>query len=278
MSGETVINPDDMERIKNSIIEPKHKTGFDRNYWIWEEPKAGETYILIADVARGDGNDYSVFHVIKLDGMVQVAEYQGKCNFDMFAILLNSAGREYGNCLMIIENNQGNTVIDKMITMEYPNLYWSTKGDHAFVDSYTAETTSGGVVAGFTTTMKTRPLVIAKMEEFIRNNILKINSIRLVHELETFVWNKGRPEALRSYNDDLVIALSIGCWVRDTALTSNKREAAYTKALLGAMVKANTTMQTKIPGMYGYSQKTSLDPFANDLRNATLPYSWLIKG
>ena len=78
--------------------------------------------------------------------------------------------------------------------------------------------------------MKTRPLVIAKFEEFIRNKLITINSMRLANEIKTFVWHNGRPQAMRSYNDDLVIAAAIGCWVRDTALVTNKREIEYKKA------------------------------------------------
>ena len=73
-------------------------------------------------------------------------------------------------------------------------------------------------IAGFTTSMKTRPLIIAKMEEFIRNKLITINSLRLFHELKTFIWYNGKPQAMKGYNDDLVMALAIACWVRDTAL------------------------------------------------------------
>ena len=58
--------------------------------------------------------------------------------------------------------------------------------------------------------MKTRPLVIAKFEEFIRNKLITINSMRLANEIKTFVWHNGRPQAMRSYNDDLVIAARLG--------------------------------------------------------------------
>ncbi len=38
MSGETVFHPEDIEEeFMNQVCEPKYKTGFDRNYWIWEE-------------------------------------------------------------------------------------------------------------------------------------------------------------------------------------------------------------------------------------------------
>lgn len=284
MSGETVVNPDDIERMKKyveAIDKEPIKTGFDRNYWIWENPIPGQAYVVSVDVARGDGNDYSVFHVMKItsDKMEQVAEYQGKMNHDMFAIQVAQAGKEYGHCLIIVENNMlGFNVLDKLIAMEYPNLYWSSKGSHEYVDQFTAETSDSGIVPGFTTTMKTRPLIIAKMEEFIRNRILVINSTRTIREMETFVWNNGKPEALRGYNDDLILALSIACWVKETALTENKREAAYTKALLAGMMKANTNMNTKIPGMYGYSSKTSIDPYAREIKETMAAFPWIFKG
>lgn len=281
MSGETVINPDDMERLKGLIVEPIHKTGYDRNYWIWEGPILGQAYAISVDTARGDGNDFSVFHVMKISptGFIQVAEYQGKMNPDMFAMQLMGAGKEYGNCLIIVENNNmGFNILDKLIEAEYPNLYWSQKGSHEYVDQMTAEISETGVIPGFSTTSKTRPLIIAKLEEFIRNNLIKINSSRTLRELETFVWNNGKPEALRGYNDDLVLALSIACWVKDTALTENKREAAYTKAMLGAMMKANTTMTTKIPGMYGYNAKTAVDPYAKEIKQTMAAYPWIFKG
>ena len=70
----------------------KRRTGFDRNYWIWDEPKENSDYLLVADVARGDGTDFSVAQVFDIKSMTQVAEYQGKITPDMFAPLLFSIG------------------------------------------------------------------------------------------------------------------------------------------------------------------------------------------
>ena len=54
--------------------------------------------MLVADVARGDGKDYSVFHIIKLETLEIIGEYQGKPTPDIYANMLFSAGKEYGNC------------------------------------------------------------------------------------------------------------------------------------------------------------------------------------
>lgn len=133
--------------------------------------------------------------------------------------------------------------------MNYPNLYYTRKGDNEFVDKYTAEATDDRkVVPGFTTSLKTRPIIIAKMEECIRNKFIKINSTRTIHELETFSWINGRPQANAGYTDDLVMSLSIVCWVIETALQLNKREQAYNQVMLTSMLKTTTKMEMKVPG------------------------------
>jgi len=274
-SGESVIHPDDLTRIEeNECREPKYKTGFDRNLWIWDIYNPGNTYLLVADVARGDGKDNSAFHIINVDTMTQVAEYQGKPNLDMFSSLLNETAREYGNCLLVVENNNiGFSVLEKLANEhDYPNLYYSIKSTHEYVDQIIAETKSSAV-AGFTTSMKTRPLIIAKLEEFIRNKLIILRSVRLASEFRTFIWNNGRPEAMRSYNDDLTLSLAIACWVKDTALTTNKRAIEYNKAFLSAMTTTKVSLNTTISGMKGYKSQEKDDKIiqAKEL-------GWLYKG
>ena len=76
-SGDTVVHGDDLKLILEKVIEPKHKTGFDRNYWIWKEPEPQNDYILVADVARGDGSDFSVAHVFDTQTMEQLFRHWG---------------------------------------------------------------------------------------------------------------------------------------------------------------------------------------------------------
>jgi hypothetical protein len=264
--------------IEERVCDPKYRTGFDRNLWIWEQYNPECTYLLVADVARGDGADYSVFHILNLDTMEIVAEYQGKPNLDMYANVLMQTGKEYGNCLLVVENvGIGISVLEKLIDLQYPNLYYSVKGTHDFVESHQGET-SNSAVPGFTTSSKTRPLIVAKLEEFIRNKLIKVYSVRLSNEMRTFIWQNGKPQAMRGYNDDLIMALAIACWVRDTALTINKREVEYKKACLNSIIKVDTKVNTTIPGMEGYNRKQTLDEKMFQAKEDYMKYSWLIKG
>ena len=209
--------------------------------------------------------------------MEVVAEYQGKVTPDIFSKILFDAGKEYGNCMTIVENNSvGFAVLDKLIEMGYPNIYFSIKSTHDYVDQIEAEYRSNSV-PGFTTSSKTRPLIVAKLEEFIRNKLIKVYSSRLLSEMKTFVWNNGKAEAMRSYNDDLILACAIGCWVRDTVLSENSQALEHKKAALGAMFTTKTNLDTTIPGMNTYKNRSTFDTMVK--ANKTYQeFPWLFKG
>ena len=92
------------------------------------------------------------------------------------------------------------------------------------------------MVPGFSMTMKTRPLVIAKLEEYFREKSVIVHSSRLIDELFVFIWNNSRAEAMAGYNDDLAMSLSIGLWVRDTALRLRAEGIALQKNVLNKML------------------------------------------
>ena len=276
MSGETVFHPEDLEIIQSMLEDPKYRTGFDRNLWIWEENKPEITYMITADVDRGDGQDYSTFLVFKIETNELVAEYQGKATPDIFAKVLMDTGNEYGKCILVVENNNvGWAVLNKMEELGYPNVYYSRKSTHEHVESYLAE--SSGVVPGFSTTMKTRPLIITKLEEFVRNKLIIIRSKRLFNEMKTFVWQNGKPQAMKKHNDDLIMACAIGCWIKDTMYATNQRTIEYQKVFLTSMTSTNKQLNTAIPGMISYEKLERENKLEKDLKKHK-DFLWLLKG
>ena len=104
------------------------------------------------------------------------------------------------------------------------------------------------MVAGFSTTSKTRPLIVSKLDEYFREKSVVIRSNRLIDELFTFIFMNGRAEAMKGYNDDLVMAFCIGLWVRDTALRLRQEGIDLTKRAIGGI---SSNMQHE--GVYGGS-------------------------
>jgi hypothetical protein len=277
-SGDTVIHPDDIAWLLEHIEEPEYRTGFDRNFWIWEKYEEGAPYLLVADVARGDGADSSVFHVLRTDTMQIAAEYQGKPTLDHYSRILNDAAREYGNCLLVVENvGIGISVLEKLRDLDYPNLYYSIKSTHKYVDPIEGEYNSQAVM-GFTTSSKTRPLIVAKLEEYIRNKLIRPRSRRLFTEVKTFIWNNGKPQAMRSYHDDLIMSLAIACWVRDTALEVSDKEIEYKKAMLDSMYCSSKTLNTAIKGMNEYRKRETFEEKYKNELDIVKDFPWIFKG
>ena len=120
-------------------------------------------------------------------------------------------------------------------------------------------------------------MIVSKLEEFIRNNLITINSHRTYQELKTFIWKNGRPEAQRGYNDDLVMSLAIACWVRDTVLQENVKELEYKRTFLKSIIVSNTKLNTTISGMQGYKRNEVYDNM-NNAQQTYKEFGWIIKG
>ena len=279
-SGDTVIDPQLLQFYKESYVqEPIEKTGFDGNLWKWEYPNYNKAYMVVADVARGDSTDYSACHVIDIEQATQVAEYKGKLDTKDFGNFLVSLSTDYNQALLVVENaNIGWAVIQQIIDRGYGNLFYMSK-DLKYVDvenqltnRYRAQ--DRGLTAGFSTTSKTRPLIISKLEQYIREKSVTIRSQRTIDELFTFIWSGNRAEAMRGYNDDLTMSLSIGLWVRDTALRLRQEGIDLTKQALGGI----GAHSLDIAGM-GFGGNTSLedDPWKMRVGDQTEDLTWLIK-
>jgi hypothetical protein len=260
-SGETVIEPETLMFYKETYIQdPIEKGGFDGNLWKWEHADYSKSYMVVADVARGDGADYSTCHVIDIVNSVQVAEYKGKVDTKDFGNFLVALSTEYNDALLVVENaNIGWATIQQVIDRGYKNLFYMSKDlkyidvENQITNRYRAE--DKGLVAGFSTTSKTRPLIISKLTDYFREKAITVRSSRLIDELFTFIYMNGRAEAMKGYNDDLVMAFSIGLWVRDTALRLRQEGIDLTKQAVSG-ITTNTSQ-----GIYGGGSTIDDDPW-----------------
>lgn len=243
-SGETVIDMNDILFFeKEYVVKPVEERGEGRNLWIWKRPIAGHLYIVSADVSRGDSADNSAAHIFDAETMEQVGEYRGKIDDKSFGDMLVSISTEYNDALLVIENsNVGWAAIQQVINRGYKNLYY-TKQNVKYIDSSKYNNKLNNLekksVAGFSTTTTLRPLIISKLEEYCRERGIILHSSRLISELKVFVWKNGKPQAMtKKYNDDLVMALSILLWVRDTSMELLKNNISMQKSLLDNIQKS----------------------------------------
>lgn len=259
-SGNTVVDEFLIEEYKLTMMkEPVEKTGFDGNIWVWERPNYYKQYIISADVSRGDGTDFSTFHVIDTANVRQVAEYKGKIGTTEFGHMLIEWATIYNDALLIVEReNVGWAVLQTIIDRGYKNLFYMSKDlqvvevERNLTNRYNHEEKK--LVPGFTTSLKTRPLIIAKLDMYMREKQFIVHSSRFLAELETFIWENGKAQAMEGYNDDLSMAAAIGLWIRDTAMKLQQEGMNLTKQAI------NSIQRTEHQGIY-LPNSLNYDPY-----------------
>ena len=241
-SGDTVFEPDDMSFYEETYQkDPLERRGVDGNLWVWESADYMKSYMVVADVSRGDSTDYSAAHVFDIENATQVAEYKGKLSPKDFGNFLCGLAMEYNEALLVVENaNIGWATIEQVLEREYRNLYYSSTSNMESVESYMHKYERDKLVPGFTMSMRTRPLVIAKMIEYIREKSVTIQSKRLMQEMRVFVWKNGKAQAQDRYNDDLLMACATALYVRDTALRLRQQGMDLARAQLSSFTSLNS--------------------------------------
>ena len=256
-SGHTVIDGPILEWYKETYItEPLEKRGWTGDYWVWEYPDYQKSYIVSADVARGDGSDYSAFIVIEVESVTQVAEFKAQIGTTEFGKVLIAVATEWNNALLVIDNNGvGWAAVQVALDSQYPNIFYHYKSDPYTDDA--KHLTKGydfidksKMVPGVSINTATRPVMISKLETYYREKTPICRSARSLDEFHTFIWKNGRAQAQSGYNDDLSMCWAMAFWVRDTALRLHQQGLAVTKAVLG-----NLGTSRNLPGTYNTSHR-----------------------
>lgn len=219
---------------------------YETSFWVFKKYVEGHKYIISSDIARGDGSDYSTIQIIDIDTLEVVAEYQDKVAPDLFAHVIYNAAMDYGEAYAVVECNSFGlaTAMDLNRKMNYERMYFSKNIQEIYVRPYDYKVSENEIIPGFQTTKRTRPLVVNNLRTHLREGALKIYSKRLMGEFNTFIQNGDRPEAERGKNDDLIFALGIGLFIRDTEY----QNAAASKEMYKGMLDAIGYVSKSISG------------------------------
>jgi hypothetical protein len=249
-SGDTFFTTELMQLVQNGLLPD---FGVGDGLQLYAAPVKGAQYIMGVDCATGKGEDSGAAHVFEVQSMEQVAELSQKMMPNEFAQAICQLGHDYNGALMVIENNAvGLAVIEHVKLHAYPNLFYSKKGAKAGDKLGDPGNASEGSMAsdyvhGVMTLGPNRPFMLSKLEELIRLGAVKMHSARFLSEMQTFIWNNGRPEARTGKHDDLIMAAALAVFVRDNFYGGVYSTPDLTRAMIGAM-KVNKTVNTQVHG------------------------------
>jgi len=174
---------------------------------IYEMPKEGYPYVLSGDTA-GLGSDEFCGDVFNNITCEQVASLTIETDEDLYADQMYCLGKLYNNALIGIENNYSTYPTKMLWNMNYTNQYQRE------IDNSISVKMQDKI--GWVTTVATRPVLLAVLTEFIRENVDKINNPKTIRQCLTFIKKEnGKKEAESGYHDDRVMTFGIGLMIRE---------------------------------------------------------------
>ena len=227
LSGKTVFDTEKLLARLQTIKKPIKKGYFTYDYdglritnikWVTDRnghiniyavPNTPEfTKYCIGGDTAGDGSDNYTAHVLDAKTGQEVASLEHKYDADQYARQMYCLGKYYGDALIGIEANFDSYPIMELQRLGYTNQYVRAK-----VDEYTGKTEKR---YGFRTTTLTRPTIISRLIQIVREDVESINDENTLKELLTIIRNeKGRIEAPEGGHDDHMMGLAIAHHVRE---------------------------------------------------------------
>ena len=188
------------------------ENGFD----MFNAPEPGRTYTLTADVARGQGLDYSAFSIVDVTEMPykQVAKYRNnEISAMLFPSVIYNAARKYNDAFVLVEiSDIGQQVTDILhYELEYENIVKiQTKGKQG-------QQLSGGhqkkiLAFGLKQSTATKRIGCANLKTLIESDKLIVQDSDTIMELTTFTAQKESFMAEEGNHDDLAMSLVLFAW------------------------------------------------------------------
>ena len=162
-----------------------------------------KVYSMGVDTASGaPSGDYSAFCIIDVtdkEHPMVVCTFYDRMPPHEFGELICEQSKKYDALVVPESNGYGLSIIEYLVGREYAYIYRRTQYDKL-----------GGrwvEKMGFQTTGSTRPMMLARLHEFVSKNKLPINDERMKTEINSFVYDeKGKPVASAGKHDDMIFA------------------------------------------------------------------------
>lgn len=189
------------------------KSGYIKLYQLPNTPVFTQ-YCIGGDTA-GEGSDFFTGHVLDARTGEQVAVLKQQFDADQYTKQMYCLGKYYKDALIGIEANFDSFPIAELQRLGYIQQY-----TREAVDTYTGKTEKR---FGFKTTSLTRPTIISRLVEIVREHCNLLNDSATLEELLTIIRNeKGRIEAPQGGHDDMMMGLAIAHHIREQVVFSNE--------------------------------------------------------
>lgn len=226
---------------------------FVKETWIWKDPIPDHRYICAVDASSGAAEDRTAIEIFDVDAIdengfpcvEQVLEYYGKKTGDEIGEMVSQYASSFNNALVVVEciGGYGDATVLTLQRLRYPNLYYEQPN----LKSYTIERAyskfnlkPGDQLPGFRNNAL-RTQMIQSFITLVKENVFKIRSMRVINEMETWVYKNGRPDHMDGCHDDSLTCLSMGVFIMNFFLLKNEKDKSKDMSIVKSWCVNNTT-------------------------------------
>ena len=203
-TGATLINAETLLNLK--AREPNYT---QNDVKVYDKPMSGHSYIMVVDVAKGRGQDYSTFNVIDVTStpFKIVAVYRSNMISPLlFPDIIYKYARTYGDAYILVESNDAGAIVCN-------GLYYDLEYENMFVES----SVKAGAI-GVTMTKRVKRIGCSNIKDLIEGKKLEIIDANTISELSTFEADGVSFAATQGNHDDLAMNLVLFGWFAATEI------------------------------------------------------------
>jgi hypothetical protein len=176
-------------------------------------------YMMVCDVSRGKGLDYSAFQLIDVTSMPyqQVGVYRNNAITPLdYADIIHRTAKAYNNASVLVEVNDIGEQVSTSLNYDfgYENVLFTENAGRSG-KRITTGFGGGSVDKGIRTTKIVKSIGCSILKLLIEQNQLIVNDVNTISELGTFSKKGTSYEAESGKHDDLVMCLVLFAWLSD---------------------------------------------------------------
>ena len=247
--GNTLISADHLLKLIS-----KDPIYAQENTYIYCRPIEGHNYIMVVDVAKGRGQDYSTFNIIdvSVQPFEQVAVFRDN---NISPLLLPDIcykyAMTYNEAYIIVESNDQGAIVCN-------GLYYDLEYEHLYVESQIKANSIGA-----TMTRRVKRIGCSNIKDMIEQNKLMIHDANTIIEMTTFASRGNSFEATSGNHDDLMMNLVLFAWFTSTDIFNGITDIDMKNMLYREQLQA--IQDDMLPFGYINSGNETIDPLLEDL-------------
>jgi len=238
-------------------------------------PVEGHVYLMVCDVSRGKGLDYSAFQLVDVTKM----PYQQACVYRNNAIspidyadVIHRVAKAYNNASVLVEINDIGEQVSHSLHYDfgYENVLFTENAGRSG-KRITGGFGGNNVDKGIRTTKIVKSIGCSILKLLIEQNQFVVNDFHTINELSTFSKKGTSFEAESGKHDDLVMCLVLFAWLSEQQYF---KDYTNINTLMSLREKTEEDMEQDM-SPFGFFDDGRGDNIETDQIEKFVPDSWM---